>query len=47
MAPCNLAANNPETDFSKQPKWLPKLYRELKKALASFPIDCSMQPVDK
>jgi hypothetical protein len=41
MAPCNLVAKNPDLDFTKQPKWLPKLYGDMKKVMAIFPIDVS------
>jgi TonB C terminal len=39
VAPCNLLVKKPEVDFGKQPKWLPNLYKELKRALAAFPIE--------
>lgn len=39
IAPCNLLETKPEIDFSKQPKWLPKLYGELKQALAKLPAE--------
>jgi hypothetical protein len=44
IAPCNLIVKNPEVDFTRQPKWLPKLYNDLKKALAGFPIATTPQP---
>lgn len=39
VAPCNLVVKKPDVDFSKQPKWLPALYKTLKSSLAGFPID--------
>lgn len=47
MAPCNLVVKNPDVDFAKQPKWLPKLYKDLKKALAGFPIAATTRPADR
>ncbi len=38
IAPCNLLLKKPDVDLGKQPKWLPELYKELKTALADFPI---------
>ncbi|MBS1991927.1 MAG: hypothetical protein JSS83_15500 [Cyanobacteria bacterium SZAS LIN-3] len=38
FAPCNLAAKTPLVDFSRQPKWLPHLYKDLKAALAALPM---------
>jgi len=39
IAPCNLLFKEPPIDLNKQPKWLPKLYKNLRKELASFPIE--------
>lgn len=47
IAPCNLLAKEPGIDLSKQPKWLPTLYKDLRKELASFPIDQTMQMQSK
>jgi hypothetical protein len=38
VAPCNLVMKKPEVDFTRQPKWVPKLYKDLKQALTCFPI---------
>jgi hypothetical protein len=38
MAPCNLLVKKTDVDFGKQPKWLPKLYINLKQALKTYPI---------
>jgi hypothetical protein len=38
MAPCNLATHEPTIDFGAQPRWLPKLYKQLKGSLTRFPI---------
>jgi hypothetical protein len=38
IAPCNLLVKEPPIDLSKQPKWLPKLYKNLRKELASFQL---------
>jgi hypothetical protein len=42
IAPCNLLVKEPPIDLNKQPMWLPKLYKELRKELASFPIDSTI-----
>jgi murein L,D-transpeptidase YafK len=33
FAPCDLTKNEADVDFAKQPKWLPKLYSDLRKAM--------------
>jgi hypothetical protein len=38
IAPCNLMLREPPLDMSKQPKWLAKLYTDLRKKLAAFPM---------
>ena len=37
IAPCNLVSSKPEKGMKKQPKWVPGLYSELEKRIASFP----------
>jgi hypothetical protein len=39
IAPCNLLAKEPAIDLSKQPKWLPRLYKDLRTELSSLPLD--------
>ncbi len=38
LAPCNFMIREPQLDMSKQPKWLPNLYTELRKKLAVLPM---------
>jgi len=38
VTPCNLLAKKPDVDFRIQPKWLPKLYADLRNKLATFPL---------
>lgn len=44
FAPCNLNAQKPKLDFTKQPAWLPALYKRLSYALKDYPIDISSVP---
>ncbi len=41
FAPCNLVTQKPNIDFTKQPAWLPGLYKRLSIVLQAFPLDIS------
>jgi hypothetical protein len=43
LAPCNLLSKAPGVDFAREPKWLPQLYKDLKKAMIAFPINARAQ----
>jgi TonB family protein len=48
IAPCNLITEKPSVDFTKQPEWLPGLYKELRKTLSVFPVQLPVfQPYSK
>lgn len=38
IAPCDLTKSQPQLNWSKQPKWLPKLYAQLKRDMSGLPI---------
>ena len=38
IAPCNLSNHAPSIDFSKQPGWVPLLYKNLKLELEKYPL---------
>ncbi len=38
ITPCDLTKSQPQLNWSKQPKWLPKLYTQLKSDLSGLPI---------
>lgn len=38
IAPCDLTKKQPSLDWKKQPKWLPRLYEQLKRDLSRLPI---------
>ncbi len=38
IAPNDLRNSKPQTKFSKQPRWLPELYRNIKHKLRAFPL---------
>jgi len=38
IVPCNLLKSSPDTDFSRQPAWVPQLYQSLKKKLERYPL---------
>lgn len=38
ITPCDLTKSQPALNWSKQPKWLPKLYGQLKRELSKLPI---------
>jgi hypothetical protein len=38
FSPCNLLIGNADLDFSKQPKWLPSLYKKLRARLQEYPF---------
>lgn len=39
FAPCDLTTKAVNIDFQKQPKWLPDLYKRLKKEMTHYPIN--------
>jgi murein L,D-transpeptidase YafK len=37
-SPCNLLVRKPKIDFTKQPAWLPGLYKQLQASLSTLPV---------